>query len=427
MNIFKKSNKMEIKANPIGATMFFDTKYVQKDRKTKDYVTEGYLENVIVYRCIREIVTALSSITLEVHNKQGPIENHPALDLLKKPNSSQGWGQFIKNIFSDYLITGNMYILREPNAKKPTELWAANPLYMTPNAGRFGIPASYTYQRTGIKKQFPVDQLSGDCQVFHFKTYNPEEPFIGVSPLKHSALAADTHNDGLRWNNALLKNGARPSGIIKYKGNPSKEALSMLREFFKDTFQGAKNAGAVPILTEDGDWTSMSETPKDMDYLNTMREMAKYVASAYGVPLPLIDNDSSTFNNLEQAKERLWTDTVLPLLNEFLESFGPWLLQGYGKELSLKYDYDSIPALESLRAKRFVRMVDAANKGILTINEAREAMGYMPINGAGELLIPSSLIPLGLDSGVTDQTLKSYGLSDIEIKQLRDETNGKMV
>lgn len=427
MNLFKKSQPIEKKENPIGASMFLETKYVVKDRKAKDYVKEGYLENVIVYRCVREIITALSSITLEVHNSKGPVENHAVLDLLKHPNPSQGWAQFVRNIFSDYLITGNMYVTRDPNQSRPTQLWAVNPLYMTPDAGRFGLPASFTYDRDGFKKIFPVDQITGDSQVFHFKTYNPESPFIGISPLKHSALAADTHNDGLRWNNALLKNGARPSGIIKYKGNPTKETLSMLREFFKDTFQGAKNAGAVPILTEDGDWVSMSENPKDMDFLNTMREMAKYVASAYGVPLPLIDNDASTFNNLEQAKERLWTDTVLPLLNEFLESFGGWILQGYEKGLSLKYDYDSIPALEGLRTKRFVRMVDAAGKGILTINEAREAMGYAAISGADELFIPSSLVPLGLDAGMSETALKSYGLSDLEIKQLRDELNGKMV
>jgi phage portal protein BeeE len=129
---------------------------------------------------------------------------------------------------------------------------------------------------------------------------------------------------------------------------------------------------------------------------------------------------------LEQAKERLWTDTVLPLLNEFLESFGSWLLKGYGDNLTLKYNFDSIPALEGLRAKRFTRMMDAIGKGALTINESRDAIGYAPMTGGDELLIPSSLIPLGLDLGFTDVALKGYGLSDIEIKELKAELNVKV-
>lgn len=422
--IFKKTEK---KATGDGAAIFLHNKYVKKDYKLQNYIDEGYLENVIVYRCIREITTAISSVTLEVHGKNGIVENHPALELLNRPNPSQSKSDFIKHIFCDYLISGNMYIAREPDAKKPAQLWPVNPKYVQPEAGVFGLPKKYVFNNGTTKREFPVDQLTGDCQLFHLKTYNPENPLEGISPMRHSALAADTHNDGLRWNSSLLKNGARPSGIVKYKGSPSKETVSFLREYFKETLQGAKNAGEVPVLTEDGDWVQMSDNPKDMDYLNTMKEMAKYVASAYGVPLPLIDNDSSTFNNLEQAKERLWTDTVLPLLNEFLDAFGAWLLKGYGEGLTFKYDYDSIPALEGLRAKRFTRMVDAVNKGVLTINEARFAIGFAEVEGGNELLIPSSLVPLGLDSGeITDEQLKSYGLNENDIKELKAETNGKM-
>ena len=159
-----------------------------------------------------------------------------------------------------------------------------------------------------------------------------------------------------------------------------------------------------------------------------MQEMAKYVATAFGVPLPLVDNDASTFNNVEQAKERLWTDTILPLLNEFLESFGKWLLPAYGKDLKFGYNEDSIPALEGIRAKRFTRMADSIGKGLITINEGRDAIGYDDIEGGDDLLIPSQLIPLGMDAGdgqqAANDALAALGYTPDEIKAIRKEVMG---
>lgn len=400
MSIFgkKASGPIEKKENPTGQAVFLQTRWKAKDRNDALYVKEGYEECVIIYRCIREITTAMASVEIEVHKDGAPIENHPALELLKKPNPTESWAQFLRHILTDYLITGNLYSTKFPfeNAK-PTELWGQSPLYMKPIPGTRGLPLAYEY-KTGAKTiTFPVDQISGGSQCFHMKTYNPTNPWLGLSPISHVALAADVHTEGMRWNAALLANGGRPSGIVRFKGQPGKEAIANLKEYFKKAFQGARNAGSIPVLTDDAEWIEMSQSAKDMDFSGTMQTMVKYICSAYGVPLPLVDNDSSTFNNVEQAKERLWTDTVLPLLNEFLEAFGNWLLPAYGDGLSFQYNLDSIPALEGVRTKRFDRMGKGISQGLITPNEGREAIGYEELEGGDELLVPSSLIPLGAE------------------------------
>ena len=113
--------------------------------------------------------------------------------------------------------------------------------------------------------------------------------------------------------------------------------------------------------------------------MSTQKEAAKLIASAYGVPLPLIDNDASTFNNLEQAKERLYTDTILPIFREWLSQFGAWLLPFYGQGLSFQVNEDKIGALEGVRTRLFDRMMKAVAAGVLTADEAREAIGYAPL------------------------------------------------
>lgn len=422
------SNKVEKKENPTGKAIFLQNQYKTKNRNDLIYAQEGYGQNVIVYRCIREITTALGQVEIEVQSAKdsAPIETHPALDLLRKPNPTESWSQFIRHAFTDYLISGNMFVTKDKAGNSiPIELWAQSPLFMEVKAGRGGMPAFYKYKTAQDEVVFTVDQITGQSQCFHLKTYNPENPFLGLSPMSHSALAADVHNSGLKWNSSLLENGARPSGMVKFPDTPTNDVIGQLKEYFKKTVQGKNNAGELPVLTGGADFIEMQVTAKEMDYMKLMQECAKYVASAYGVPLPLIDNDASTFNNLEQAKERLWTDTVLPLLNEFLEAFGNWLLPAYGKDLKFGYNIDSIPALESLRTKRFTRMADGIGKGMLTINEAREANGYEEIEGGDELLIPSNLVPMGIDSGTDeeDAALKTLGYSAEEIKAIRAEAS----
>jgi HK97 family phage portal protein len=183
----------------------------------------------------------------------------------------------------------------------------------------------------------------------------------------------------MRWNYSLLKNSARPSGLIKLGEGAGGEVVERLKEWFKRAMQGERNAGEIPVLPPGAEWQAMDQTAKDMDFLNTMKEAAKLIASAYGVPLPLIDNDASTFNNIEQAKERFYTDTVLPMAREFLRQFGNWLLPLYGEGLQFQINEDKIGALEGVRTRLYDRMIRAVTAGVLTEDEAREAMGYDPL------------------------------------------------
>lgn len=404
------SKQLEKKENPVGSAFFMNTISWMGNTDKKALAEEGYKQNVIVYRAIREITNAIADISIELH-KDGEYQESitEPLELINRPNPMQGFDQFIKNVFTDYLITGEMFIAKPEGQERPAELWALNPLNMHVKGGRSGMPESYIHEVNGRKKTFPVDSMTGKSDLFFLKMYDPCNYWRGLAPLQAAALSADTHNSGMRWNYSLLKNGARPSGIIQFKEEPSDEVLNRLREFFKKTIQGDKNAGSVPMLTGGGEWKAMDNNPRDMDYLNTMKEMSKYVASAFGVPLPLIDNDAASYNNMEQAKERLWTDTVIPMFNEFLNAFGNWLLPAYGENLSLVANLDDIPALEGVRERKFKRMVEAKKEGVLTTDEARVAIGYEPKGGnADMLLVPSNTMPIDLTDSF-DDAVKALG------------------
>jgi len=425
---FFKRNKIEVKENPAGQSLMLSLPLITRKFDSKAFAKEGYQQNIIVYRAVNEITRAMSGIDIDIFDGDIEVEGHPALTLLERPNPTQSWSQFVKNVFTDYLLTGEMFIHANMVNGEPTELWALSPMNMDVKPGRGGVPSKYVFGDGATKIEFPVDAITGQSEVFFMKMYNPLDYWRGLPPMAAAALSADAHNAGLQWNYSLLRNGCVPSGVLELDGSPSEETVSRLRELFKKTLQGQNNAGDIPMLVNGVKFQPTGINSRDMDFMSTMKETAKYVASSLGVPLPLIDNDASTFNNLEKAQERLYTDTVIPMLDEFLENFGHWILPSFGEDLEFVIDKDSIDALESVRAERETRVKDMVASGILTINEAREAMGYAPLGPAADTpFISATMVPLdavGLPADVPAEevalakTLRAAGFDNKYISEV---------
>lgn len=372
---------------------------------------EGYVQNVVAFACINKIAAAAASVDPQLYRKGRKsgleqINDHELLTLIENPNPSQSGREFFRYLVAYQQLSGNSYVLGsgiDPmarNSKPPTELQLLNPgkVRIVPGM-QLGIPKSYEYKPDPKSRfEFPVDQISGRSQVMHLKSFNPLNPWYGMSPLAAAALGVDIHNDGQKWNQRLIENGARPSGALVVKaadGNPASltdEQYDRLKAMMDEQFSGPANAGR-PMLLEGGlDWKEMSLNPKDMEFLEGKHSAARDIALAFGVPPQLIGiPGDNTYANYEQATLAFWTETVLPLLGWILDGFNRWLTPLYGPDLYLWYDDEAIPALEPLRKAKAER-INAAS--YMTINEKRRAMGLDDIEGGEMLLVPSTSIPL---------------------------------
>ena len=374
------SKKIETKENPAGASFFVShpVEWSSWGRNSQSYIDEGYQGNVAVYRSNREIVTAATSIKLELYDDNGnQVDSHAALDLLGNPNPMQSYSEWLTEMLTNRGLFGEMFCVATSEIN-PVEIWPLMPNDMKVKSSSTGIPQAYEHEKGNARQVFPVNPQTGESICFFSKMYNPKSYWRGQSPLMAAALAADTFNAGQKWNYSLLKNSGRPSGLVRFKGDyPGQEQVQRLREYFKSAIQGSENAGQIPMLSDDAEWVQLSQSARDMDFTETMKMTTKQIAAAYGVPLPLVDNDASTFNNMEMAKEKLYTDTVIPMMNDLLGALNRWLLPMFGLEgHELKLDLDSIPALEGLRQKMFDRAKAGYDSGILTLQESRGMIGF---------------------------------------------------
>lgn len=373
---FEKAQPM-----PGGNASFIDMPSGKPNRTIKAYMTEGYAQNVVVYRAINQ-VAAIATAEIEAvkgDDEETLVPDAPLLKLLQRPNPMQDGRAFLKKYIISLLVTGEAFVLRVgPKNGPPKQLWILPSECMTVEPGTSGLPIRYVYEVDRKKTVYPVHQMTGESDIMHHKFPNPNNIWRGMSPLEAAAYSVDIHNHGSQWNNALLKNSGRVSMVLMDKSttSPDEGKIAKMRKYIMEVLAGPSNAGKLPYLFGGMELKELGKTAKDMDFIQGQDISARNIASAFGVPFPLVVPDSATYNNQKEAREMLWEDTNIPLAEDILGHFNHWLGAVFGDGATLRLNEDSITALEGKRERKYERMIKAVQGGVLDASEARVELGW---------------------------------------------------
>lgn len=404
--IFSKT-QTQIRKKQAPVTVYNNVGYSTPKRDSYiDYAQEGYQENAVVYKCINEISNGASSVQLKVFDEDIELDNHPLINLLKRPNPLQAGNEFFQCLYSFLLLSGNSYVLRTgADNQPPKELHLLRPDRVKIEPSNTTIPKSYLYELSGkVVNTYPVDPETGRSEVKHFKLFNPTDDYYGLSPIRASSVDIDQHNYSAKHNVNLLMNGARPSGAIVFKpkdevGQSVQLTESQRQQLISDLelrFQGTDNSGRAMLLEGDFDWKEMGLSPKDMDFLQLKNMSARDIAMCFGVPSQLVGiPDAQTYSNVQEARLALYEETIIPLIKRVESDLNEYLAPAYGERLRIQYDIDSIPAMAERRRRIYENVTGAVREGIISRNEARDRLGLEPITGGDEVYISANLFPLG--------------------------------
>lgn len=376
-------------AGPVYAS-YHVGKPIWTERDYASLAREAYFMNAISYRCVNMLASAAATIPLILQRKGKEVEDHPILDLLKRPSPTQSGKALKQRHLSFHLLAGNGYLeavgpknLQSP----PKELWSLRPDRMKVIGGASGLPSAFRYSHMGSDKTWTVNQLNGRSEILHTKEFNPLSDWYGMSRVEAAAYGIDRHNAASGHNKALLDNGARPSGAMVFEpikdvdGTFHAAPEPTIRKAEKELVErhgGSDNAGKPMVLGGAIKWLEMGINPRDMDFGEGKDDAARDICIAWGVPHVLLVKGSSTYNNLSEAKLEFYEDNVIPLLDDFLGELNVWLTPRFGDGLELKADLDSVSALEERRVSRRKSVTDLLDKQVIDEEEAREMLGYGP-------------------------------------------------
>ncbi|CAH57728.1 phage portal protein [Ehrlichia ruminantium] len=394
MNFFSKKKSILDNSYTFSIPIQLTAEAIWKSRDYRSFAENGYIKNVIAFRSIHMIASAAASVPIilnkNIKNDTFQIKNHPLLKLISQPNNTISKAEFIEGILTYKLISGNAYILMiENNNMVPKELHLLRPDRVEIIPGRDNRPYSYRYAINDYTLDYKINKLTNYSQILHIKNFHPLNDWYGLSPIEAASYSIDQHNQAGSWNQAMLQNGARPSGalIVNAKntnnGSLTQEQYNRLKAQVDDFYSGPRNAGR-PILLEGGlEWKEMSLSPKDMDFIESKHSSARDIALAFGVPPQLLGiPGDNTYSNLIEARLSLWEQTVLPHLDNIISHFNNWLTPKFGNNIFLSYDKDSISVLTEKR-KQLWQYVE--NATFMTINEKRAAFGLPPLDNGNIL------------------------------------------
>lgn len=377
-----------------------------------------YKQVAPLFHGIDLISDEVASIRPQLYDKQKEelIDSHPLLTLLSRPNATTTGEDFIKQLASYFLITGNMlYVATGGLSRAPLELWSVTPTRVTGTLDpRDGYVDEYvvntaltneTFAREEFNRTFHYVNRTKDRELFHVKNFSADDSSaFGMSKLTPIFYEIEQYLQGNVHNLSLLKNGATLSGVLSTEKNLSDDQYSRLEKELARFFQGARNAGR-PMIAEGGlTYNNMASNNKDMDFRNLKKDVVDMIYLILRIPLPYISREQMTMSNFDSAKYPFYDNAVFPVWKFLMSNISDHLFSRFKLDpdkYELRFDEDEIPAL----AERHLSETERVGKtGALTTNEIRNRMGYGEIEGGDTLYQPMTLVPLGMDRDTSDQS-----------------------
>ncbi len=233
-----------------------------------------------------------------------------------------------------------------------------------------------------------------EADVLHIRTYNPTTYGNGATddecglPLLVAARRALAKIEAAdEWNRNISRNAGRVPGYFMPQGldggkQLKPEDVAAAQEGVDEATVKRRGLNLPQVLSGAFDYRDGSVSPKDADWLKGRNVDAREVAAVLGVPATLLGDEkagSLTDAGVDSEMAALYKLTVLPLLAWLLEELTLWLL-GDDMDERLAFDRDQIEVLQEDMNGMWERYGKAvAIYGILTDDEARQALGYDPL------------------------------------------------
>ena len=354
-----------------------------------------YLKSAVgwVYACVDSIANdvAVIDIKLMKTTTKGEVEEvleDPIIDLLARANNNTTKFDLFY-LTQQYLdLTGEAPWFLEFKGGKPTNIFLLRPdrLTVLPPKKEGEIIGGYTYKvyKEGVKEIHLEPQ-----EVIFLKYPDPVKPFRGKGTLEAAVVTVDTDDSAEKFNLQFFNNSATPDSVLSTDKKLSKEVVRKLKRELEQKHTGYENAHKTLVLEGGLEWKPMALSQREMDFIETMKFTRDKIMAIFRVPKTVLGITEDVNRANAEASDYVFAKrTIKPKMIKLVEMLNEFLVPLFDDSGKVYLDFeDPVPENKELKLKV---STEGVTKGVLTINEARELLGYDAVEGGDDVLAPST-------------------------------------
>jgi HK97 family phage portal protein len=373
-----RRKQLEEKLNPAQPFIAREEGFNITSRETPTNYRNAYEQQEIVNRGVNMIVDDVAEIPIDVGDKIVGLD--PIIKNIRKsrvnlllniePNPFQDINSFKRNLIIDLLIDGNIFVYFD-----------GVHLYQLP-ADNIEIETHETQYITKYVYQGQVDYAPSE--IIHVKENSFNSIYRGVPRLKPAWRTMKLLGSMRNFQDNFFKNGAVPGLVLKSPNTLSEKIKERMLAAWRVRYN-PNTGGRRPLILDGGlEIDNLNEVNfKELDFQPSIAANEKIILTALGIPPLLLDSGNNA--NIRPNLRLYYLETILPIVRKVNYAFERYF--GF----DLKEDVSDVPALQPELRDQAAYYQSLVNTGIITPNEARDAMRMEQLEGLDEVRIPANI------------------------------------
>lgn len=362
-----------------------------------------------VKRCVDVLADSIAEIPVSVRNwktNEEITQHYLSKVLCQRPNEAMTPFVYKRLLERNRNLRGNAYAYINRDAHgRPVELIPLSPDYVSVNLDLSGhLWYGYTHPTSG--KQYAIESIN----VEHYKN-DSEDGLIGISTLRHAALALKTARAREEYDHAMYVNGGRPAGVLQTDSDITSSYRSeadaggaeqrvyyrdIVRNEWERVHSGAANAFRVAVLDNGLKYQPISVTNSDAQFVENKETSVIDICRFFGVPPHKAFAGNQSYDANEANSIGFVTDTIQPIVTQYEEEDKWKLLVPDDVNAGLVIYRNMLSSLRGNTDARGKWYMTMRNIGAYSVNDILRKENERGVPGGDERYASLNNIPLDL-------------------------------
>jgi len=338
-----------------------------------------------VYRATEIISDSIAVLPIKIQKLgekgKNELDSHPLKLVFSDKNSNNILSKFtmMKLLVQSVILRGNGFalILRAEDGTV-TGLRFLEPQEVIINYNKITGELYYTVPKLTKSKHIePINMI-------HL-IKNSYDGVNGLSVLSYAYRTIKNANATEESAKSFFDNGMNLSGVLTVQGQLQQKQKDDIRSSWAQAY--ANGGQGLAVLQGNMTYQPIQINAKDAQMLESRVFNVQDIARFFGLnPVLLGDLSHASYNTIEAVQQEFLVHTLQPYVTMIENEFNRKLLKPSERKLQIILETNEILRTDkSAQANYYSTML---SNGIMSINEIRKELGYNPVDGADDLVLP---------------------------------------